>query len=185
MKFGLWVEPERVALSVVGQNGLDESSLAIYRWNADRGDWDLVGGTVDPVEHAVTAMVDVLGLFTVGARMPSGSIALSDHLESQLDRTRPTIVTFTSGQIRMNTGEVVPDGTSFTVYSLQPDAAFFAPLGTINSADADPLTDGVQVLSHNGAFQFTVTYPPGVTNPRILGFATRGTAVVSQEFLLQ
>ena len=29
MKFGVWVEPERVDLSLVGQNGLDESSLAI------------------------------------------------------------------------------------------------------------------------------------------------------------
>ena len=38
MKFGLWVEPERVDLSVVGQNGLDESSLAMVNGSYQSSD---------------------------------------------------------------------------------------------------------------------------------------------------
>jgi hypothetical protein len=85
----------------------------------------------------------------------------------------------------MNTGDVVPNGTKFTVYTLAPDTVTLAPLGTILTPDADPLTDGVQVVSQDGAFQFTATFPPGVKVPLVVGFATRGTAFGGQVIRLQ
>ena len=37
---------------------VDERSLAIYRWNDGREDWDYVGGVVNPVANTVTASVE-------------------------------------------------------------------------------------------------------------------------------
>ena len=165
--------------------GLDESAFAIYRWNQQTLDWNLIGGVVDPVNHNVSTTVSVLGLYTVAPRMPAGRIAFTVQAAGPVDPQMPTTATFTSGVITLNSGGIVPDGTPFTVVTSVPDALTLSPLGTITTADADPLTDGVQVVSHGGVIRFTVTLPAGVTVPRVVGFATGGTAFGSQVVPLQ
>jgi hypothetical protein len=117
--------------------------------------------------------------------MPAGPIAFTVQLASPVDPLMPTTATFTSGVIRLNAGGSVPDGTRFTVIAATPDAVTLSALGTITTTDVDPLTDGVQVASHGGVIQFTVTLPAGVTVPRVVGFATGGTAFGSQVVPLQ
>ena len=94
------------------------------------------------------------------------------------------MATFRSDPILLNTGALVPDGTVFTVYTTVPEAISLKQLGTIVTTDRDPLTDGVQVTSHNGVIEFTVSFPPGVTQPRVIGFAPNGTAFGSQVIFL-
>jgi hypothetical protein len=135
---------------------------------------------VDPVAKSVSAMVNVLGLYTVAPRMPSGPIDFTVQVASPVDPLLPTTATFTSAVVSLNSGGAVPDGTPFTVLTTTPDAVTLSTLGTITTTDVDPLTDGVQVVSHLGTIQFTVTLPAGVTLPQVIGFATRGTAFGSQ-----
>jgi hypothetical protein len=77
----------------------------------------------------------------------------------------------------MNTGLVVPDGTLFTVRTLVPATADLLPFGAITTADADPLTDGVQVASQGGVVRFTANYPGAFGAARVLVHAARGVAV--------
>jgi hypothetical protein len=124
--------------------------------------------------------VSSLGLFTVGAPMPSGPITFAAQVTVPADPQGETGAVYTSDVIRLNTGAVVPDGTSFTVYSLAAGATTFAPLGTITTGDVDANATGVQVRSVAGVIRFAATYPAGVRGPQVLAFATRGTAVGSQ-----
>jgi alpha-galactosidase len=62
MKFGIWVEPERVSLAIVGQNGLSESSLATSRGGYQSNDSALIclagqAGRQWVVDH-LTALID-------------------------------------------------------------------------------------------------------------------------------
>ncbi len=170
--------PAKLAITYLDPEvaSLDESSLAIYRWNEDRNDWDFVGGTVDAAANTVTTMVTSLGLYTLGVPMPAGEIAFTPTLSGAIDPQQPTIVTFTSAPIAMNTGGAVPDGTPFSVYTVVPDSDTLAQFGTITTPDVDPLTVGAQVASHGGVIAFTVSLPPGMTQPMVVGFAPRGTA---------
>jgi alpha-galactosidase len=68
MKFGVWVEPERVDLDVVGQNGLDESSLA-----TGGGDYQSPDGN--------SAMICLAG--------QAGRQWVIDHLTAFIDAVRP------------------------------------------------------------------------------------------------
>jgi hypothetical protein len=77
----------------------------------------------------------------------------------------------------MNNGLVVPDGTLFTVRTLVPATAELLPFGTITTADADPLTEGVQVASQGGVIRFNAVYPGAFGSVRVLVHAARGVAV--------
>lgn len=66
MKFGVWVEPERVDIHLVGQNGLDESSLA-----TSGGDY----------QASDSAMICLAG--------QAGRQWVVDHLTAFLDAVRP------------------------------------------------------------------------------------------------
>ncbi len=64
MKFGVWVEPERVALAIAGQDGLSESSLATSRGDYQSGDSALIclagqAGRQWVVDH-LTAFIDAV-----------------------------------------------------------------------------------------------------------------------------
>src|SRR6185436_15090042 len=57
--------------------GIDESTLGIYAWNRATGDWDFIGGTVDPAANTVTANVQAFRLFTLAPAMPARTIPLT------------------------------------------------------------------------------------------------------------
>jgi PKD repeat protein len=157
--------------------GLDEASMAIYRWNDARGDWDHLGGVVDRAANTVRVTVDRFGLYTAAPVMPAGLITFTAESTPGGDALNPhTTVSYTSAAIRTNTGQIVPDGTPFTVYGADagPDATSF---GTVLTADADPAVDGVQVTATGGVIRFAVDYPAagGVAVP--FAFAVDGTAI--------
>jgi transglutaminase-like putative cysteine protease len=157
---------------------LSEATLAIYQWNAVTENWDHLGGTVDAAANTVTTTVRTLGLFTLAPPLPASRIGLSSQTSSAGSPQQPaTAVAYTSGVIRMNTGLVVPDGTLFTVRVLLPSSAELLPFGTITTADADPLTDGVQVASQGGVIRFNALYPGAFGSVRVLVHAVRGVAV--------
>jgi len=156
---------------------LDESSLAIYAWNNDAGDWDYVGGTVDHVNHTVTANVSELRLYTVAPAMPAGRIVFTTRSVASGTLTDPkTTTTFTSAPLTTNNHQAVPDGALFTIQALAADSTTPVSLGTITTADEDPLTPGVQVRSRNGVISFQVELPGSAGAVRIIANAVRGTA---------
>jgi hypothetical protein len=160
--------------------GLDKNTLGLYQWDQQRGDWTYLGGTVDPVNDTITTTVNTLGLYTAAPPMPSGTIAFTSQSQSTGDATNPhTIMTFTSGQVAMNTGQTVPDGTEFTVGTYVPGNTGQA-LGTITTPDADPDTPGVQVVSSAGAIQFAVDIPASAGSVQLLVFPHGGTALGHQ-----
>lgn len=161
--------------------GLVEGQLAIYRWDAERADWDHVGGVVDVAANTVTTPVQRFGLYTVGMPMPAGEVTFTvqdDGLSGPSDERRQRY-TLTSSVIRTNTGAVVPDGTRFTVRAVTPPGALAQPFGTVVTLDVDPVRENVQVTSTGGVITFTVEYsapddvhPPG----RAVVYAAPGTA---------
>jgi len=160
---------------------LDESSLAIYRWNPARLDWDHVGGAVDVVARTVTATVSSLGLYTVAPAMPAGTITFTTQVSPGVPGPNPTtIVRYVSEPIRLNNGQLVPDGTLFTARIIVPGTTLVVPLGTIQTPDADPLIDGVQVASQGGVIRFTAELPGTSGAARVLVNPTVGTALSSQ-----
>ena len=159
--------------------GFNESAIGIYKWNEDSADWDFLGGTVDTVNDQVSIDITELGLYTAGLPMPAGDIDFTAQAVIPGDPLQPIFATYTSSQVHMNTGGVVPDGTLFTIYTLVGDSNEIdqlAPFGIIETADADINLPGVQVRSTNGRIQFAVTYPAGSVVPHVLAFATHGTA---------
>ena len=158
---------------------IDVSTLQIYAWNDDAQDWSLVGGTVDPVARTITTTVNKLALYTAAPAMPAGTIAFtSTSTPNGIGTNATSTITYTSGAILMNNGAVVPDGTLFTVYSLEPGADT-SVFGTITSPDEDP-ADGIQISSHGGQIQFT-TQVPGTTGVvKVLAYSQEGTALATQ-----
>ncbi len=160
---------------------LDERTLAIYSWNETTANWDYVGGTVNPAANTITTQVRTLGLYTAAPPMPGGRFTLASQTSMAGTPTeRRTAVQYTSGVIRMNTGQVVPDGTVFTVHTLMSQGSDLTPFGTITTADADTLREGVQVLSAGGVIRFSAEYPGAFGAARILVYSTPGTAQADQ-----
>jgi hypothetical protein len=159
----------------------DEQSLAVYSWNPLKRDWDYVGGSVDAVNNTVSTRITRLGLYTVAPPMPAGQFSFSaQSIVGGTPQSPQTTVAYTSSTIRMNNGLVVPDGTAFTVQSLPSSATARIQYGDITTADTDSSLDGVQVTSHNGVIQFSVTYADRRVAARILAFANSGTALANQ-----
>ena len=158
-------------------NGIDENTLAIYRWNPARVDWDYVGGTRNPGANTVTTTVAQLALYTMAPPLPAGDITLTaSWLPSGSDQNPVTTATYTSGALRMNTGAVVPDGTLYTVVGAESTDRF-VPFGTVLTPDADPTTPGTQVASAGGTLQFTVVYQGASGDVRPMVFSRAGTAL--------
>jgi len=156
--------------------GIDERSLAIYRWDRDAADWIYLGGTPDPVNHTVSVPVDRLGLYTVGTPMPSGAIVFTAESQAGGDALNPhTIVTYTSGPLMLNVGRPVPDGTVYTVAGARLGTTYI-PFGTVLSADVDASTPGVQVKSAGGVITFVVDYPAAAGEAIPVALSREGTA---------
>ena len=153
--------------------GLDEASLAVYRMTP-AGTWQYLGGTVNAVENKVTTQITDLGTFTVAPPMPVGRPAVTAQVTPAPAPDAAASAVFTSDVIRLNTGQVVPDGTLFTVMTTAAGATRPVQVGTITTDDADPSTPGVQVASQGGRLSFRGEYNalrPAVT---VLGWAARG-----------
>lgn len=133
---------------------------------------------MDTVANTITTQATRLGLYTAAPPMPGSRFTFSSQTAAAGPPEAPkTQVTYTSSVVRMNTGQPVPDGTLFTVRALQPDASDAVPFGTILTADADPATDGVQVVSSGGVIRFVAEFPGAFGAARILANSTRGVAI--------
>jgi hypothetical protein len=175
--------PARLTIHYVDSeiSGFEETSLAIYRWNDVEQDWDRLGGTVDTAENTVSVDVSRLGLYTAAPTMPRGSIAFTTEFTAAGSQAAPTtVVTFTSGAIRSNAGQNVPDGTLFTVRPILGNQGTERPLGTVLTPDAAPGIDGVQVASQNGMIQFVAELPGALGAVVPLAFSIDGTAIADR-----
>ena len=145
-----------IAYSEDELEGANESSLAMYYWDAKSAKWRYYGGTVDTVNNTVTALIDTLYLYTLAPTMPYGDFILRVEPDScQADGQSQIRVT--SSTIRNNDGSLVADGTLFAVSTT---------LGSIINDDLDPLTAGIQVASAGGKITFRITAP------KVAGVAT-------------
>ena len=158
-------------------SGLDESQFAIYAYNDDTKDWDLVGGTVDAAANTVTAAIDTMRLYTIGMPMPKGDIGLDATAGELVNET--ITFTVTSGTVVSNNGQPVPDGTLFSVRNVFAGGTSTEAYGDVLTADADAQRENVQVASSGGRITFQVRYPapnnvyvPG----RVVVYSTQGTA---------
>jgi hypothetical protein len=159
----------------------DESALGIFVWDDNARDWAFLGGTVDTAANTITVDVTRLGMYAAGLPMPSGTVSFTaQSLSGAADPNPTTNVTYTSGVIRMNTGAVVPDGTLFTVHVVAENAADLSPFGSIQSADEDPASDGVQVSAHGGVVQFSAELPGKSGSARVFVSSVVGTALADQ-----
>ena len=165
--------------------GIDERTLAIYRWDRDAVDWAYLGGTPDPVSHTVSVAVDRLGLYTVGTPMPSGRIVFNAQAQAAGDALNPhTIVTYTSGPLTQNTGQPVPDGTVYTVAGARVGTTYI-PFGAVLSTDVDQATAGVQVASAGGAITFVVDYPAASGEAVPIALSREGTAAATSPLAIR
>jgi hypothetical protein len=165
--------------------GIDERTLAIYRWDRDAADWVFLGGTPDPVGHTVSVAVDRLGLYTVGTPMPSGRIVFTAQAQDAGDALNPhTIVTYTSGPLTRNTGQPVPNGTVYTVAGARVGTTYI-PFGTVLSTDVDPATAGVQVASAGGVITFVVDYPAASGEAVPIALSREGTAAATSPLAIR
>jgi len=156
---------------------LDENSLAIYRWNESRSDWDHLGGTRNLTANTVTVTVDRTGLYTLAPAMPAGKITLAVQSTAGGTPQNPqTISTYTSAPILTNSGEVVRDGSLFTVIGVLPSVDA-GPFGKVLTEDADLTTPGIQVRSLNGVIQFVIEYAAADGASIPLVFSNEGTAL--------
>jgi hypothetical protein len=151
--------------------------MAIYRRNNQRSDWDHLGGVVDAAANTVRVTVDRFGLYTAAPVMPAGFVTFTAESTPGGDLLSPrTTVRYTSSPVRTNTGQVIPDGTRFTVYGADAGNTL-APFGTVTTPDEDPAIDGVQVSSHEGVILFTVDYPAADGLALPFAYSQDGTAI--------
>ena len=158
--------------------GFDEAALAIYRWNEQEYDWDLVGGMPDADSNTVTTQITQLGCYTVAPVMPAGDLTWADPvIAHEGENVR---VTLTSEQILTNFDSPVPDGTIFHVISELPysiDNGARIPFGTIVSPDVLGDVEGIQVAVENGVIQVQAVYPQeSSAEARIVVYSDTGTA---------
>ncbi|MDD5106333.1 MAG: PKD domain-containing protein [Desulfuromonadaceae bacterium] len=160
--------------------GLEEGSMAIYAWDGAKGDWDYVGGVLDPVANTVTTTVDTFKLYTLAPAMPTGTVTfavqnlgLSGAIDNMTQKFRVTV----SG-VRMNNGASAPDGTALIVKTLAQSSTESIPYGKIILPDSSKVDSTTTTLS-SGQATFDVEYPateqlyyPG----RIVVFSSKGTA---------
>ena len=136
------------------------AGLGAFKWDNEKKDWDPVPSMYDEVKEIVLVDGHDMGLYTLAPRMPSGAITFAV--------TDAGVVAGPNGQVRrfemvsnalsLNTNEVVPDGTMYTV-NTRPREGTAAAYGAIVEADADPSRDGHQVQAQGGLLRFTVDVP--------------------------
>jgi hypothetical protein len=127
-------------------NGIDENSLGMYWEDKENKRWVYVGGVVDIQNKTVTASVTKLGLFTLAPAMPYGQFGLNADPD-RIYADSNTVTTVVSDPIYNNDLSLVPNGTMFTIGLSH---------GYVQTVDADPFTDGIQVLATNGRLNFQI-----------------------------
>ena len=160
--------------------GLDESTFAIYGWNETAKDWDFIGGTLDAAANTVTTTVNRFRTYTLAPAMPARGITFTRTDDGGSGGESGTQrFTVTSGPLVMNNGQPVPDGTLYTVRTVLNDSSDKVAFGTVQTADADPAREHVQVRVVGGHIQFVVEFPapnnaylPG----RVIAWSAEGTA---------
>ena len=154
---------------------LDENSLAIYRWNKNDGEWDFVGGTVDSVNNQVSVETSRLGLYTAAPAMPAGKIEFQSlSISSNPDNTKN--VTFTSEDIFLNNGQLIPDDTIFHVLLVVPNA--------FSGEDGLIVLDSSERVSASGRIQFNFEVPNVMPSVRIIVYSDIGTACFDNTIML-
>ncbi len=152
-------QPEGVA-------GLDEASMAVYRWEGD--DWAYVGGALDANGHTLTAQVTRLGQYTGAPAMPAGK------LELPVVRLAADELAVNVQGLRLNTGRPVPDGTRYNVLALRPNAYPPQPGGEVLGRDVDPSLPYTQLEAVGGALSFRVRTAAAAV--RLVVYSVDGTA---------
>ena len=123
---------------------IDEFDLRMYAEDKTNSKWIYIGGVVDTSNNTVTARIDSLGTFTLAPFIPDGEIFLTADPDTiRVEVANSAIVSSTT--IYYNTGEVVADNEEFTIEVSK---------GNINTPDANPGIEGIQVLSSGGTISF-------------------------------
>jgi hypothetical protein len=177
--------PAQLTLSYQGASltGLDENSIAMYRFNEQRRDWDPVGGTLDLVNKTVSAAVSDLGTYTLGPTMPAGTLTWSIVSSSLGDPANPTSVStirLVSNTVLLNSGSSVPADTVFHVVSALPEGMAWEPIpfGQILTPDVVSGVEGVQVMVNaNGQIELEIRLPASASSVRLVAFSDIGTAM--------
>ena len=135
----------------------------------------------DKQANTITVPIQSLGLFTLGLRMPAGTLALQatgGAIEGDGESATRTF-TITAAALRTNDGQAVADGTLYTVRSVVAESTDGAQYGEILAADLDPTREGVQVMASGGQLTYAVRFasPFGIYVPaRAVVYAAGGTA---------
>jgi hypothetical protein len=158
--------------------GIDELTLAIYRFDYDTRQWVYIGGERDVDANTVTAEITRLGAYTLGPAMPAGTVEWEDVQVQQVgDSIRLSI---SSQMLLMNNGEPVPDGTIFHALSALPysfGAEGPITFGSILSDDFLPDVEGHQVSAENGRVHLELEIPSGLSQGvRVIIFSDTGTS---------
>lgn len=151
--------------------GMDESRLAIYYWDGAHQEWILQGGAVDTLGNTVTTTIDTLRLYAIAPVVPTGDFGLNADPDS-LPADGSSLATVTSDLIHYNNGDVVDDGTIFSV---------FTSVGEVTTADLDTIA-GVQLPSTDGRIAFEIRAPevgwPGELQALSLDGEASGSGVI-------
>ncbi|HEY3547196.1 MAG TPA: Ig-like domain-containing protein [Propionicimonas sp.] len=123
-------------------DGIDENTLALYRWNQTAGDWDPVTAVIDTATNTVTATITAFGTYALAPPMPAGQIAWATTVVEDAGTTdAPTTrVTVVSDPLRRNDGTTVPAGTVVHIIDVLPEGVVLTP-------DAQSEVDGLQIVT--------------------------------------
>jgi hypothetical protein len=151
-------------LSELGE--IDENTLKMYYEDKTNKQWVYIGGTVDNVDHSVTAPVKQLGLFTLAPSIPYGEFGLYPSPNS-IYADSISICTVTSDTIFNNDHSVVTDGTLFTIGLSH---------GKIITTDSNTTNEGIQIPVQNGKLNFQIqsSYLAGIA--AVHAYSVNGSA---------
>jgi hypothetical protein len=177
--------PAQLTLSYQGASltGIDENSIAMYRFNEQRRDWDPVAGTLDLVNKTVSATIADLGTYTLGPTMPAGTLTwsiVSSSLGDPADPNSVSTISLVSNTVLLNNGASVPADTVFHVVSALPEVLAWEPIPFGEILTPDVLTDvnGVQVrVNASGQIELQIRLPGAASSVRIVAFSDIGTAM--------
>lgn len=163
--------PAQLTLSYTDSEvvGINESLLAIYRWNDSLRKWIYIGGTVNLDSNFVRTNITRFGIHTIAPAVPSETIPLNPEPDSLPANGMDTVVV-RGGPIYNNNGTLVPDGTLITVST---------SAGTILTPDADTLIPGVQVLTAGGYIEFKIRAPNRAAISPVTAISVYGDAIGS------
>ncbi|HOL65875.1 MAG TPA: dockerin type I repeat-containing protein, partial [bacterium] len=135
-----------------------ENKLTVYQWDKINNQWMPLESIVNTGPNEVTANIETLGTFALGIVVPYGRIVLLPEIRD-VDLNDRKEVTVISEPIKLTTGELVPDGTLFTVSCVDKFSPVAVNFGAIVTPDANPAVEGIQVPAQNGIISFVILPP--------------------------